>query len=60
MAASPRSVVASAIGWLIVALVLFWALGFVIGTIRFLLRAALWLVVLAILVGVYIRLRADD
>ena len=60
MAASPRSAVASVIGWLIVALVVFWALGFVIGTIRFLLRAALWLVVLAILVGVYVRLRADD
>lgn len=60
MASGPRSVIASVVGWLIVAIVLFWALGFVIGTIRLLLRAAVWLIVLAVLVGVYVRLSADD
>ena len=60
MATSPRSVLASVIGWIIVAVLLFWALGFVLGTIRFLIRAFAGLIVLAILVVVYLRLRAPD
>ena len=60
MATSPRSVLASVIGWIIVAVLLFWALGFVLGTIRFLIRAFAGLIVLAILVALYFRLRAPD
>ena len=60
MATSPRSTVASVIGWVIVALVVFWAVGFVLGTIRFLLRAFAWLIVVAVLVVVYLRLKAPD
>ena len=60
MATSPRSVAASVVGWVIAALVLFWALGFVLGTIRFVVRAFAWLIVLGILVVVYLRLRASD
>jgi hypothetical protein len=53
-------VVATVIGWVIVALVLFWAVGFVLGTIRFLIRAFAWLIVVAILVVVYLRLKGSD
>lgn len=60
MAASPRSVIASVVGWLIVALLVFWAFGFVLGTIRFLVRAFALLIVLAILVVLYLRLKAPD
>ncbi len=58
MAANPRSMIASVVGWIIVAVVLFWALGFVLGTIRFIIRAFAWVIVLAILIAVYLRLRA--
>jgi hypothetical protein len=60
MATSPRSVVASVVGWVIVAVVLFWAFGFVLGAIRFVVRAFALLIVLGILVVVYLRLRAPD
>ena len=53
MAATPRSVLASAIGWTIVALVAVWLFGMLIGWIGFLLRSFLWIVVIAALVGVY-------
>jgi len=57
MAATPRSVLASAIGWVIVALIVIWLFGIVIGTLRFLLRSVVWVVLVALLVGVYFSLK---
>ncbi|MDJ0769950.1 MAG: hypothetical protein QNJ12_14210 [Ilumatobacter sp.] len=61
-AGRPRSMLASIVGWVIVALVLFWLLGAVIGTIRFLIRFLVWAIVLVALVALYLNLRApaDD
>ena len=52
-----RSLLATLVGYLLVALVAFWLLGAVIGTIRFLLRAVLTLVVLGGLLALYLKLR---
>ena len=62
MASSPRSVLASAIGWAIVALIAIWALGLLIGWIGFLLRSLLWLLVIAGLVVAYFAVKGppDD
>lgn len=57
MATKPRSVLASAIGWLIVALVLFWLFGVVIGWIRFVLRSIVWFLLIAVLIGVYLSVK---
>ena len=58
--ASPRSALASIIGWVIVALVIVWAFGMVIGWIAFVIRSFFWLVLIGLLVVAYLRLRAPD
>jgi len=58
--ASPRSALASAIGWVIVALVVVWAFGMVIGWIAFVLRSFVWIVVIGVLAVAYLRLKAPD
>ena len=60
--ASPRSALASAIGWVIVALVVVWGFGMVVGWIAFVVRSFLWIVVIGVLVVAYLSLRAppDD
>jgi hypothetical protein len=62
MASRPRSLLASAIGWLIVAMVVFWAFGLVIGWIGFVLRSFAWLVLIAVLVVAYLAAKGppDD
>ena len=57
MASEPRSVLASAIGWVIVALIVVWVFGMVIGTITFVLRSVVWIVLIAVLVGAYFSLK---
>ena len=57
MSATPRSVLASAIGWVIVALIVIWLFGIVIGTLRFVLRSVVWVVLVALLVGAYFSLK---
>ena len=57
MAPKPRSVLASVIGWVIVALVVIWLFGMVIGTITFVLRSVVWIVLIAVLVGAYFSLK---
>ena len=52
-----KSALAKVIGWLIVALVLFWAFGFVIGTLRWLLRSFLMFILLGALVVAYFALK---
>ncbi len=60
--ASPRSALASAIGWVIVALVVVWGFGMIVGWIAFVVRSFLWIVVIGVLVVAYLSLRAppDD
>jgi hypothetical protein len=61
MAASkPKSLLASIIGWVIVALIVYWMLGIVVGTIRFLVRFLVWVVLLGLLIVAYFRLQSDD
>lgn len=55
-----RSVVATVVGWIVVALLAYWLLGAVIGTVRFVIRAVVWIVVLGGLVSLYARLKSRD
>ena len=57
MASKPRSALASAIGWVIVALIVIWLFGMVIGWIRFVLRSIVWIVLIAVLIGVYLSIK---
>ena len=57
MASQPRSALASAIGWVIVALVVFWLFGMVIGWISFVLRSIVWIALIAVLIWVYLSLK---
>jgi hypothetical protein len=60
MATKPRSALATLIGWVVIALLAFWLLGVVIGTIRFIVRFIVWAVVIGGLVVLYLSLRGDD
>ena len=55
-----RSVLANVVGWIVVALVAYWLLGAVIGTLRWVIRAVVWIVVLGVLVSLYARLKSRD
>lgn len=48
---------ASIVGWVIVALLVFWFLGIVIGTIAFMIRFLVWIVVLGLLLAAYAKLK---
>jgi flagellar motor component MotA len=52
-----KSALGTVIGWIIVALLVFWAFGFIIGTLRFLLRSFLVFIVLGGLVVAYFALK---
>jgi hypothetical protein len=60
MAVKPRSVLASAIGWIIVALIVIWLFGMVIGWIRFVLRSIVWFVLIGLLLAAYFAVRDPD
>jgi hypothetical protein len=60
MSTKPRNVLASAIGWVIVALIVIWAFGMVIGWISFVIRSMAWLVVIVVLVVAYLTVKAPD
>ena len=55
-----RSLAASAVGWIIAALVAFWLVRAVFGTVFWFVRSAIWIVVLAGLVWLYFRLRSSS
>jgi hypothetical protein len=57
MTSKSRAAMASAIGWVIVVLVAIWLFGMVFGAIRFVLRSIMWIVLLAVLVGVYLSIK---
>ena len=52
-----KSILASVVGWLVVGLLLFWLLGAVIGTIRFIIRFLVWIVLLGALATLYFKLK---
>lgn len=61
MATSPnppgRSLVATVIGWVIVAIIAWWLLGFIIGTLRWIIRSVLIVLVLLVLISLYLRFK---
>ena len=57
---SSRSVLKSIVGWVIVALVAFWLLDLVIGTVRVLARFVVWIVIIGLLVFAYFKLQDDE
>ncbi|MCY7301029.1 MAG: hypothetical protein LH616_17705 [Ilumatobacteraceae bacterium] len=52
-----KSSLATVIGWVIVALIVFWAFGFLIGTLRWLLRSFLLIGLLIGLLLAYLALK---
>ena len=61
MANSPgRSLLASIVGWVVVGLILWFFFGWILGTLRFLLRIIVILVVIGVLASLYFKLRGDD
>lgn len=57
MPSTARSALASAIGWLIVAVIVVWMFGLLIGWIRFVLRSIAWIVLIVLLVAAYLAVR---
>ena len=52
-----KSGLATVIGWIIVALIVFWAFGFIIGTLKWLIRSFLLFALLIGLVVAYLALK---
>jgi hypothetical protein len=57
MRSRSRSALASAVGWVIVALVVIWMFGLVIGWIRFVLRSVVWIVLIGLLLAAYLAIK---
>ena len=56
---SGRSVLASIVGWILVALVVWFLFGWILGALRFIVRIIVILVVLGALASLYLRLKGD-
>jgi hypothetical protein len=52
--------VASIVGWVLVALIVYAVLGALLATIGFLVRFILWAVVIGALITLYVNLRSPD
>ena len=57
---SGRSLLASLVGWIIVALIAWFLFGWILSTLRFILRIVIILVVIGVLASLYFKLRGDD
>lgn len=57
MASRPRAALASVIGWVIVALLVIWGFGLVVGWIRFLFRSIGLLILIVLLVVAYLAVK---
>lgn len=55
-----RSFATSLVGWVVVALLVYLAIGFLIGTILWILRLVAVLVVIGALLALYLKLRNDE
>ncbi len=60
MAGGSRRVLASIVGWAIVAILVYWLIGLIIATIGFLLRFLIWAILLGALITLYLNLKAPD
>ena len=60
MTSQPKSLLATIVGWLIVALIVYWLIGIVVGTIVFLVRFIVWIAILGLLIAAYFTLKSDD
>ncbi|MDO8363512.1 MAG: hypothetical protein Q7V88_11495 [Actinomycetota bacterium] len=52
-----KSSLATVVGWLIVVLLVFWAFGFILGTLRWLIRSLLMFLILGGLLVAYLALK---
>ena len=52
-----KNTLATVVGWVIVALLVFWLLGIIVGTIAFMIRFLVWIVVLGLLLAAYVKLK---
>jgi hypothetical protein len=57
MPSQRRAALTSVVGWVIVALVVFWMFGLLIGWIRFVLRSVVWFVLIGLLLAAYLAIR---
>ena len=55
-----RSILASVVGWMIVAFIVWVFFGSVLGVIGFIIRMVLFLVVIGVLLTIYFRLKDGD
>ena len=60
MASQPKSLLATIVGWLIVALIVYWLIGIVVGTSVFLVRFVVWIAIIGLLIAAYFTLKSDD
>jgi hypothetical protein len=64
MAEAPRrtssSLLASIVGWVLVAVLAYWALGALVGTVRFLFKFLLWIAIIVGLLFLYLKLKFGD
>ncbi len=60
MASGSRRVLASIVGWVIVAILVYWLIGLIIATIGFLLRFLIWGILLGALITLYLNLKSPD
>ena len=51
---------ATVVGWAIVAVVAWWLLGAVLGTVLWVVRSLVWVVILGGLIWAYLALKAPD
>jgi hypothetical protein len=56
----PRNVAASVVGWMIVVVILWFFFGSIFATIRFVIRIAAIVLVIAVLLWIYFKLKGDD
>lgn len=57
---SARSALGTVVGWVLVVLVLLWVVRFVLGSLFWLLRSFIFIVLILVLLGAYLRLKAPD
>ncbi len=55
-----RSFAATVVGWILVVLLVYFLFGFLIGTIRWIIRAIAIFVVVGVLGALYFKLRRDE
>ena len=55
-----RGAGATIVGWLIVAVIVYFFFGFLIGTLRAIVRFGLVIIVIGVLATLYFKLRDDD